>query len=83
MAYRKSDNPQKRADPLGVGGKHWIAKPMYALAARPAVRSPWSCAGIVPERSGESGTYRGHGFGLNWTHEHEPSGSFSHSASGR
>ena len=83
MAYRKSDNPQKRADPLGVGGKHWIAKPMYALAARPAVRSPWSCAGIVPERSGESGTYRGHGFGLNWTHEHEPLGSFSHSASGR
>jgi len=45
MAYRKSDNPQKRADPLGVGGKHWIAKPMYALAARPAVRLP----GVVLE----------------------------------
>ena len=26
-----------------------IAKPMYALAARPAVRSPWSCAGVVLE----------------------------------
>jgi hypothetical protein len=49
------------------GGSAAAALGYHALGARPAVRLP----AVVLERSGESGTTVGHGFGLNWTHEHE------------
>jgi len=44
MAYRKSDNPQKRADPLGVGGKHWIIQCTLWERHQSCVRP-----GVVPE----------------------------------
>ena len=51
MAYRKIDNPQKRADPLGVGGKHWNCQTNVRLGRTTsrafALELCWNCAGTI------------------------------------